>query len=60
MSHKLTTSKTPTAPGVPAVKATTSPTNFDALSDGAFIRQVSLTAVMEPPMFGVMEPQTGS
>ena len=21
---------------------------------------VSLTAVMEPPMFGVMEPQTGS
>lgn len=48
MSHKLTTSKTPTPPSAPAVKATTSPANFDALSDSAFIRQAQLIPSVVP------------
>ena len=48
MSHKLTTSKTPTAPGATAVKATISPANFDALPDSAFIRQAQLIPNVVP------------
>ena len=40
------------------VSWTLSPAQLDALVLG--LPWLSLTAVLEPPMFGVMEPQTGS
>lgn len=48
MSYKLTTSKTPTAPSAPAVKAITSPADFDALPDSAYIRKKQLIPNVVP------------
>ena len=49
MPHKVTTLKKPPAPALPALKATTQPSNFDAMPDGAYIREAQLVPSPKRP-----------
>lgn len=49
MSHKFTTLKKPTAPVIPAPKATIHASTFDAMPDGAYIREAGLVASSKRP-----------
>ena len=49
MSHKVTTLKKPPAPAIPAVKATIQPSTFDAMADGAYIREAGLVVSPKRP-----------
>ena len=54
MLKKETTLKKPPAPATPAIKATIQPSVFDALPDGAYIREAQL--VQSPKRPGVPVP----
>ena len=49
MPRKETTLKKPAAPVIPAVKAAPQPATFDAMSDGAYIREAGLVASPKRP-----------
>lgn len=54
MPRKETTLKKPAAPVIPAVKATPQPSVFDAMADGAYIREAGL--VPSPKRPGIPAP----
>ena len=54
MPIKETTLKKPTAPAVQAVKAAPQPATFDAMPDGAYIREAQLVA--SPKRHGIPVP----
>lgn len=54
MSHKVTTLKNPTAPAIPAVKATIPQSTFDAMPDSGYVREAQL--VQSPKRLGVPAP----
>ena len=54
MSPKITTPKTPIASSIPAQRATIHPSTFDAMPDGAYIREAGL--VQSPKRPGVPVP----
>lgn len=49
MTRNKTTLKKPAAPAIPAVKATIQPADFDAMPDGAYIREAGLVASSKRP-----------
>ena len=56
MPRKETTPKKPIAPAIPAVKATIPPSNFDAMPDGAYIREAQLVPIPKRPGIPVPLP----
>ena len=49
MTRKETNLKKPDAPAIPAVKATIQPADFDAMPDGAYIREAGLVPSPKRP-----------
>ena len=56
MTIKETNLKKPDAPAIQAVKATIQPASFDAMPDGAYIREAGLVASPKRPGAPVLLP----
>ena len=56
MPRKETTPKQPIAPAIPAVKASIQPSVFDAMPDGAYIREAGLVSSPRRPGIPVPLP----